>query len=83
MMGIAWMPRFTVRTTFDRQDNKLFAADLSPMRSIVAQTPLLEEPMLVIGDEGWESQEPARKTVRAVIAGMTEQERVSCGHGMI
>jgi hypothetical protein len=53
------------------------------MRSIVAHTPLLEEPMVVIGDEGWESQEPARKTVRAVIAGMTEQERVSCGHGMI
>lgn len=30
-----------------------------------------------IEEAGWESQEPARKTARAVIANMTEQERVS------
>lgn len=47
------------------------------MRWIVSHAQLLEEPMVAIGDEGWESQEPARKTARAVIAGMTEQERVS------
>ena len=37
----------------------------------------METSVMAIEDGGWESQEPARKTARAVIANMTEQERVS------
>ncbi|GHJ86188.1 hypothetical protein NliqN6_2590 [Naganishia liquefaciens] len=44
--------------------------------AMVPQTPLMETSVMAIEDGGWESQEPARKTARAVIANMTEQERL-------